>query len=301
MLAVHAPCVAVGDVGLVVSSTVRLPFTTHLRRRRSCKDSSSRRSSPSSSLRCWLRLSSLRRRRPGSRSPGSSTRSPRRAELLRRRLDPHQRSGVVRPDRSVRTSSSRSGGSRPCSVSRSTCSTAGRAQRRWLPGNTSAPTRAARSTPTAVWTSTRRGRHDRDQVDLHGVSADRQGQPAAVHPVETIARAGGQPFAGSPTTRSFTRTDFAGVSAVTTFAPNIKTNLAYVIVEDSSRGEPRHRRAQDYSRRGLRGDREPRDHAVQGARLKPLFSCSRRWRDGQWSGTTWSTSTSLVPLIHDQL
>src|SRR5256712_7651636 len=59
-------------------------------------------------------------------------------------------------------------------------------------------------------------------------------------PVETIALACGQPFAGLANYKVvYANGDFAGVSAVTTFAPNIKTNLAYVIVEDQLAGANR--------------------------------------------------------------
>src|SRR6267143_2339819 len=57
-------------------------------------------------------------------------------------------------------------------------------------------------------------------------------------PFLTVARAGGQPFGtiANYKTSVYAGGDFAGVSAVTTFAPNIKTNLAYVIVEDQLAG-----------------------------------------------------------------
>src|SRR5262245_60290817 len=57
-------------------------------------------------------------------------------------------------------------------------------------------------------------------------------------PVETMARAGGQPFdtLASYKLASYANGDFAGISAVTTFTPNIKTNLTYVIVEDELAG-----------------------------------------------------------------
>src|SRR5213594_4808037 len=44
-------------------------------------------------------------------------------------------------------------------------------------------------------------------------------------PVETMARAGGQPFGSLANTRAiYANGDFAGLSGVTTFAPNLKTN-----------------------------------------------------------------------------
>jgi len=59
-------------------------------------------------------------------------------------------------------------------------------------------------------------------------------------PVETMARAGGQPFGKLANYKVvYANGDFAGVSAVTTFAPNITTNLAYVILEDQLAGANR--------------------------------------------------------------
>ncbi len=94
-------------------------------------------------------------------------------------------------------------------------------------------------------------------------------------PVETIARAGGQPFdtLAQYKLAQYANGDFAGVSAITTFAPNIKTNLAYAILEEelagSNRGNP--------SLKISRGE----DYAVifsvditpfKGLDLKPLYS-----------------------------
>jgi hypothetical protein len=54
-------------------------------------------------------------------------------------------------------------------------------------------------------------------------------------PVPTVARAGGQPFATLANYKvTYANGDFAGLSAVTTFAPELKTNVAWVIVEDES-------------------------------------------------------------------
>src|SRR2546428_6146716 len=94
-------------------------------------------------------------------------------------------------------------------------------------------------------------------------------------PVETMARAGGQPFdtLAQYKLAQYANGDFAGISAITTFAPNLKTNLAYVIVEEelagSNRGNP--------SLKISRGE----DYAVifsvditpfKGLDLKPLYS-----------------------------
>src|SRR5437879_6612220 len=63
-------------------------------------------------------------------------------------------------------------------------------------------------------------------------------------PVDTMARAGGQPFdtLGQYKLAQYANGDFAGVSAVTMFTPDIKTSLAWVIIEDqlagANRGNP---------------------------------------------------------------
>jgi len=93
-------------------------------------------------------------------------------------------------------------------------------------------------------------------------------------PVETMARAGGQPFGRLANYKIvYANGDFAGVSAVTKFAPNITTNLAYVILEDQLAG----------ANRGIGAAKITRgeDYAVivspeitpfKGLDLKPLFS-----------------------------
>src|SRR5437899_1905181 len=93
-------------------------------------------------------------------------------------------------------------------------------------------------------------------------------------PVETIARAGGQPFATLANYKVvYANGDFAGVSAVTTFAPNIKTNLAYVMIEDQLAGANRGigaaklTRGEDYA-----VIVSPEISPFKGLDLKPLFS-----------------------------
>src|SRR5713101_6809994 len=74
-------------------------------------------------------------------------------------------------------------------------------------------------------------------------------------PVETMARAGGQPFdtLAQYKLAQYANGDFPGISAITTFAPNIKTNLAYAILEEelagSNRGNPSLKlsRGEDYA------------------------------------------------------
>ncbi len=61
-------------------------------------------------------------------------------------------------------------------------------------------------------------------------------------PVPTVARLGAQPLGTLGTLRSYTGPlagDFAGVSAVTTFAPNLKTNLAWVFINKELAGQNR--------------------------------------------------------------
>src|SRR5437867_1449052 len=57
-------------------------------------------------------------------------------------------------------------------------------------------------------------------------------------PVETMARAGGQPFdtLAQYKLAQYANGDFAGISAVTTFTPDLKSNLAWVIIEDQLAG-----------------------------------------------------------------
>ena len=106
-------------------------------------------------------------------------------------------------------------------------------------------------------------------------------------PVETMARAGGQPFdtLAQYKLAQYANGDFAGVSAITTFTPNIKTNLAYVIIEDqlagANRGLPsatKQGRGEDWSIIF-----SPEFTPTKGLDIKPLFSYIHA--DGQTSGT----------------
>jgi hypothetical protein len=59
-------------------------------------------------------------------------------------------------------------------------------------------------------------------------------------PVETMARAGLQPFASIATYKNtYASGDFAGISTKTIFAPNLSMNLAYAMVEDENGGDNR--------------------------------------------------------------
>src|SRR5215831_16918805 len=105
-------------------------------------------------------------------------------------------------------------------------------------------------------------------------------------PVETMARAGGQPFDTLATYKlaTFANGDFPGVSAITTLTPNIKTNLAYVIIETQlagdNRGLPQFKtgRGQDWS-----VIFSPEFTPTKGLDVKPLFDVMHA--DGQTSGS----------------
>src|SRR5437867_8920639 len=105
-------------------------------------------------------------------------------------------------------------------------------------------------------------------------------------PVETMARAGGQPFdtLAQYKLAQYANGDFAGVSAITTFAPNIKTNLAWVMLEDQLAGSNRLVGAAKLTR----GEDtalifSPEITPFKGLDLKPLYSWFHA--DGLTSGT----------------
>jgi Alginate export len=93
-------------------------------------------------------------------------------------------------------------------------------------------------------------------------------------PVPTVARVGGQPFSTLANYKVvYANGDFAGASTVTTWAPNLKTNLAYVQIEDEVFGSNRlartatNRRGDDWSVI-LSADITP----FKGLDIKPLYS-----------------------------
>src|SRR5215831_13177641 len=95
-------------------------------------------------------------------------------------------------------------------------------------------------------------------------------------PVLTVARAGGQPFATLANYKvAYANGDFAGLDLYTTFTPEIKLDLAYVIVEDQLAGgnraptgaPTRTNRGEDYA-----FILSPEFTPVKGLDLKPLFS-----------------------------
>ena len=94
-------------------------------------------------------------------------------------------------------------------------------------------------------------------------------------PVPTVARLGAQPFASLSNykTAVYSNGDFAGVSGVTTWAPNLKTSLAYIIIEDQLAGGNR----SAATTRTSRGEDyafivSPEITPFKGLDLKPLFS-----------------------------
>jgi len=105
-------------------------------------------------------------------------------------------------------------------------------------------------------------------------------------PIETMARAGGQPFGTLAQYKlaAYANGDFAGISAITTVTPNVKTNLTYVILEDelagANRGNPSLKisRGEDYSLISS-VDITP----FKGLDLKPLYSWFHA--GGQTSGS----------------
>jgi hypothetical protein len=90
-------------------------------------------------------------------------------------------------------------------------------------------------------------------------------------PVATVARLGGQPFATLGNYKiAYANGDFGGVSAITTFAPNLKNNLAFVMVEDENALNKRPAFA-------TRGDDfaflvSPEITPFKGLDIKPLYS-----------------------------
>jgi hypothetical protein len=104
-------------------------------------------------------------------------------------------------------------------------------------------------------------------------------------PVETMARLGGQPFASLAQMREYALYaggDFAGVSTITQFTPDVNLKFAYVMVEDElanySKGVPIAGTNPNYANVKLnRGNDSaiivsPEITATKGLTLKPLYS-----------------------------
>jgi hypothetical protein len=106
-------------------------------------------------------------------------------------------------------------------------------------------------------------------------------------PIATVARVGGQPFATLANYRAtYANGDFAGISAVSTWAPNLKTNLAYVQVEETLAGA--NRAPQPGGVSAVRGNdfaviASPEFTLFKGLDVKALYSYFRA--DGTTSGS----------------
>jgi hypothetical protein len=106
-------------------------------------------------------------------------------------------------------------------------------------------------------------------------------------PVPTVARVGGQPFATLGNYRvTYANGDFAGFSAVTQFAPNLKTNIAYVQVEEELAGGNRLQRTALDGRRGndFAVIVSPEITPFKGLDIKPMYSYF--YAEGTTSGSS---------------
>ena len=105
-------------------------------------------------------------------------------------------------------------------------------------------------------------------------------------PVDTMARAGGQPWASLANYKvTYATGDFAGLSTVTKFTPDFVLSLAYAVVEDQIAGGNR----AAATARTSRGEDfaftvSPEITPFKGLNLKPLYSYFHA--DGVTSGTT---------------
>ena len=106
-------------------------------------------------------------------------------------------------------------------------------------------------------------------------------------PILTVARAGGQPFGTIANYKVYyANGDFAGLDLYSTFTPDIKNHLAYVIVEDQLAGGNRTAAAQNRTNRGedYAFIISPEFTPFKGLDLKPMFSWFHA--DGLTSGSS---------------
>src|SRR2546425_12815949 len=101
-------------------------------------------------------------------------------------------------------------------------------------------------------------------------------------PVPSVGRAGLQPFGDltDKTKIAYATGDFPGVSAVTTFAPNLKTKLAYVVVESEVGGGNRNFANGLTNLKGTRGHDfavivSPEYTVYKGLDIQPIYSFFR--------------------------
>jgi hypothetical protein len=95
-------------------------------------------------------------------------------------------------------------------------------------------------------------------------------------PVPTVARAGLQPFSSLAQSREYALYaggDFAGFAATTTFAPNLKTKLAFVVIEDElatfARGGPGAKLTRGHDWAIIAS---PEYEVFKGLNIKPMYS-----------------------------
>src|SRR5215467_8985696 len=94
-------------------------------------------------------------------------------------------------------------------------------------------------------------------------------------PILTVARLGGQPFGTIANYKVYyANGDFAGVDLYSTFTPDIKNHLAYVVVEDQLAGGNRTANAQNRTSRGedYAFIISPEFTPFKGLDMKPMFS-----------------------------
>jgi len=117
-------------------------------------------------------------------------------------------------------------------------------------------------------------------------------------PVQTVARAGLQPFATLGTYRAtYTAGDFPGISAVTTWAPNLKTNLAYVMVDEALASSDRTGFLGGGAGKATRGDDfavifSPEFTPFKGLDIKPIYSYFRA--EGTTSSSARRAATNIT-------
>ena len=118
-------------------------------------------------------------------------------------------------------------------------------------------------------------------------------------PVGTVARVGAQPFATLGTYRAtYTAGDFMGISAVTTWAPNLKTSIAYIQIDEQLANSDR--AGFNGSTAGIKGTRgddfavifSPEFTPFKGLDIKPIYSFA--YFQGTTSGSSRRNATNIT-------
>ena len=118
-------------------------------------------------------------------------------------------------------------------------------------------------------------------------------------PVGTVARVGAQPFATLGTYRAtYTAGDFMGISAVTTWAPNLKTSIAYIQIDEQLANSDR--AGFNGSAAGIKGTRgddfavifSPEFTPFKGLDIKPIYSFA--YFQGTTSGSSRRNATNIT-------